>query len=79
MTWPYKTYIWPAETAVLLAMLLWKPALALANRRNDPCGYHVFSDMLLLPEATARVVDSSGIRASLGMVVIEFPTQLGKR
>jgi 5-methylthioadenosine/S-adenosylhomocysteine deaminase len=37
-------------------------------------GTTCFNDMYFFPDATARVVDQTGIRASLGMVVIDFPT-----
>jgi 5-methylthioadenosine/S-adenosylhomocysteine deaminase len=37
-------------------------------------GTTCFNDMYFYPEATARVVDQSGIRAHLGMTIIDFPT-----
>lgn len=66
-------HIWPAEQKFVGdAFVEAGSALAIAEMIRG--GTTTFSDMYFYPEATARVVDQSGIRASLGMVVIEFPT-----
>lgn len=64
-------HIWPAEQKFVGdAFVEAGSALAIAEMIRG--GTTTFSDMYFYPEATARVVDQSGIRASLGMVVIEF-------
>ena len=76
MTW-LNNHIWPAEQQFVGdAFAEAGSALAIAEMIRG--GTTCFSDMYFFPEATARVVDSSGIRASLGMVVIEFPTNWAK-
>lgn len=76
MTWLNK-HIWPAEQQFVSdAFVEAGSALAIAEMIRG--GTTCFSDMYFFPEATARVVDRSGIRASLGMVVIEFPTNWAK-
>lgn len=66
-------HIWPAEQKFVGdAFVEAGSALAIAEMIRG--GTTTFSDMYFYPEATARVVDQSGIRASLGMVVIEFAT-----
>lgn len=66
-------HIWPAEQKFVGdAFVEAGSALAIAEMIRG--GTTTFSDMYFYPEATARIVDQSGIRASLGMVVIEFPT-----
>lgn len=76
MTW-LNNHIWPAEQQFVGdAFVESGSALAIAEMIRG--GTTCFSDMYFFPEATARVVDSSGIRASLGMVVIEFPTNWAK-
>lgn len=72
MTW-LQDHIWPAEQQFVNdAFVEAGSALAIAEMIRG--GTTCFNDMYFFPEATARVVDRSGIRASLGMVVIEFPT-----
>ena len=72
MTW-LNDHIWPAEQQFVGdAFVEAGSALAIAEMIRG--GTTCFSDMYFFPEATARVVDRSGIRASLGMVVIDSPT-----
>jgi 5-methylthioadenosine/S-adenosylhomocysteine deaminase len=72
MTW-LNDHIWPAEKQFVSDSFVESgSALAIAEMLRG--GTTCFNDMYFFPEATARVVDSSGIRASLGMIVIEFPT-----
>lgn len=66
-------HIWPAEQQFIGDKFVAAgSALAVAEMLRG--GTTCFSDMYFFPEATARVVTESGIRASLGMVVIDFPT-----
>lgn len=72
MTW-LNDHIWPAEKQwVSDGFVEAGSELAIAEMIRG--GTTCFNDMYFFPDATARVVDESGIRASLGMVVIEFPS-----
>lgn len=72
MTW-LNDHIWPAEKRFVGdAFVEAGSELAIAEMIRG--GTTCFNDMYFFPEATARVVDQSGIRASLGMIVIDFPT-----
>ncbi|MCX4187273.1 TRZ/ATZ family hydrolase [Methylophaga sp. OBS4] len=72
MSW-LNDHIWPAEKQFVSDSFV-EAGSALAIAEMIRSGTTCFSDMYFFPEATARVVDRSGIRASLGMVVIEFPS-----
>lgn len=72
MQW-LQEHIWPAEGRLLSAdfcRIGSQIAIAEMLRGGTTC----FNDMYLFPEETARVVDASGIRASLGRILIDFPT-----
>lgn len=72
MTW-LNDHIWPAEKQwVSDSFVEAGSELAIAEMLRG--GTTCFNDMYFFPDATARVVDKSGIRANLGMVVIDFPT-----
>jgi 5-methylthioadenosine/S-adenosylhomocysteine deaminase len=72
MAW-LNDHIWPAEKQwVSDAFVEAGSELAIAEMIRG--GTTCFNDMYFFPEATARVVDYSGIRASLGMTVIDFPS-----
>jgi 5-methylthioadenosine/S-adenosylhomocysteine deaminase len=72
MTW-LNDHIWPAEKRwVSDAFVEAGSELAIAEMIRG--GTTCFNDMYFFPDATARVVDHSGIRATLGMIVIEFPS-----
>jgi len=72
MTW-LNDHIWPTEKKwVSDAFVEAGSELAIAEMIRG--GTTCFNDMYFFPDATARVVDQSGIRASLGMIVIEFPS-----
>ncbi len=72
MTW-LNEHIWPAEKRwVSDAFVEAGSELAIAEMIRG--GTTCFNDMYFFPEATARVVDYSGIRASLGMTVIDIPS-----
>lgn len=72
MSW-LNDHIWPAEKKWLSAAFVEAGSeLAIAEMLRG--GTTCFNDMYFFPEETARVVDSSGIRASLGMTVIDFPS-----
>jgi 5-methylthioadenosine/S-adenosylhomocysteine deaminase len=72
MDW-LQQHVWPAERALLSPEFVYdgtRLAVAEMIRGGTTC----FSDMYLFPEETARVVDATGIRAVLGLTVIDFPT-----
>jgi 5-methylthioadenosine/S-adenosylhomocysteine deaminase len=72
MTW-LNDHIWPAEAKFVSDSFVEAgSALAIAEMLRG--GTTCFNDMYFYPEATARVVDQSGIRAHLGMTIIDFPT-----
>ena len=72
MTW-LNDYIWPAEGRFVSdAFVQAGTTLAIAEMLRG--GTTCMNDMYFFPEATARVIDKSGMRACLGMLVIEFPT-----
>jgi len=72
MTW-LNDHIWPAEKKwVSDSFVEAGSELAIAEMLRG--GTTCFNDMYFFPDATARVVDHTGIRASLGIVVIDFPT-----
>ena len=76
MTW-LNDHIWPAEKQwVSDAFVEAGSELAIAEMIRG--GTTCFNDMYFFPEATARVVDYSGIRASLGMTVIDIPSAWAK-
>lgn len=72
MTW-LNDYIWPAERAVLSEAYV-KDASLFGCAEMLQSGITTFNDMYFFPEATATAVKQSGIRANLGLVVIEFPS-----
>ncbi|MFM9913940.1 MAG: TRZ/ATZ family hydrolase [Methylophilaceae bacterium] len=72
MRW-LQEYIWPAEAAHVLADFVRDGSL-LACAEMLRGGVTCFSDMYFYPAATAEAVIQSGIRAHLGLVVLDFPT-----
>ncbi|MFT7234490.1 MAG: 5-methylthioadenosine/S-adenosylhomocysteine deaminase [Methylophagaceae bacterium] len=72
MTW-LNDHIWPAEAKWVSEGFVEagsKLAIAEMLRGGTTC----FNDMYFFADVTARVVEQSGIRANLGMIVIEFPS-----
>ena len=75
MTW-LKTRIWPVEQA----LLSWEFVLAgtrLACLEMLRGGTTCFSDMYFFPEAAAVAARDIGMRANLGLTVIDMPTAAG--
>jgi 5-methylthioadenosine/S-adenosylhomocysteine deaminase len=72
MTW-LNDHIWPAEKKWVSDTFV-EAGSELAIAEMIRGGTTCFNDMYFFPEATARVVDQCGIRASLGMTVIDFPS-----
>jgi 5-methylthioadenosine/S-adenosylhomocysteine deaminase len=72
MEW-LEEHIWPAEQAWTGPDFVADgTALALAEMIRG--GITCFSDMYFFPDATARVAHAAGIRARVGLVVVEFPS-----
>ncbi len=72
MRW-LQEHIWPAETTHVSADFVRDGSL-LACAEMLRGGVTCFSDMYFYPAATAEAVILSGMRACLGLVVLEFPT-----
>lgn len=72
MDW-LKTRIWPAEAKHVSAAFV-RDGTLLACAEMLRGGITCFNDMYFFPEATAEAAQSLGMRAVLGMVIIELPT-----
>ena len=71
-TW-LNDYIWPAESKfVNYDFVLDGSELAIVEMIKG--GPTTFNDMYFFPDATAEAVKSLGIRANIGLVVMEFPS-----
>ncbi len=72
MNW-LNEHIWPAEQTVVSADFVHdgtRHAIAEMIR----CGTTCFNDMYFFPDQTAHVASVAGIRAMVGMIVIDFPS-----
>ena len=66
-------YIWPAESKfVSYDFVLDGSELAIVEMIKG--GTTTFNDMYFFPEATAKAVENLGIRANIGLVVMECPS-----
>jgi 5-methylthioadenosine/S-adenosylhomocysteine deaminase len=72
MRW-LKERIWPAESAHVSEAFVADGSLS-ACAEMLRGGITCFSDMYFYPEATAASVEKIGMRAVLGLVVLDFPT-----
>ena len=72
MDW-LENYIWPAETKWVDEEFVHDGTeLAIAEMLRS--GTTCFSDMYFFPDVIAKVVNQSGMRAAVGMIVLDFPT-----
>ncbi len=72
MDWLSK-HIWPAEAKHISAQFVYDGTLhACAEMLRG--GVTCFNDMYFFPEMTARAALDAGMRAALGIIVIDFPT-----
>jgi 5-methylthioadenosine/S-adenosylhomocysteine deaminase len=72
MDW-LQNHIWPAETQhVNEAFIHTGTELAIAEMIRS--GTTCFNDMYFFPDITARVATDIGMRASIGLILIDFPT-----
>ena len=68
-----KERIWPAEQRWLNDALV-RDGTRLACAEMLRGGITCFNDMYFFPDETARVVSECGMRATIGLVVVDFPT-----
>jgi 5-methylthioadenosine/S-adenosylhomocysteine deaminase len=72
MPW-LQNHIWPAEQQIVSEKFVRDSALfGCAEMLSG--GVTCFNDMYFFPQATAEAVLQAGMRAQLGLVVLEFPT-----
>ncbi len=72
MTW-LQDHIWPAEHKLVSAGFVYDGSLhacAEMIRGGTTC----FNDMYFFPEQTARAAEQTGMRAVVGLIVIDFPS-----
>ena len=72
MPW-LKDHIWPAEQQVVSARFVYDGTL-LACAEMLQGGVTTFNDMYFYPSAAAEAATKAGMRAQLGLVVLEFAT-----
>lgn len=72
MDW-LRDYIWPVETKLVSAAFV-RDGTLLACAEMLRGGVTCFSDMYFFPEAAAEAALESGMRAAIGMIVIEMPS-----
>lgn len=73
MTWLEK-HIWPTEKAIVSERYV-KDATLLACAEMLAGGITCFNDMYFYPKESALAAQQAGMRANLGLVVLEFPTK----
>lgn len=66
-------HIWPAETRFVSQRFV-RDGTRLAIAEMLRSGTTCFSDMYFFPDETARVAHEAGIRATVGLIVVDFPT-----
>lgn len=72
MSW-LEQHIWPAEHALVSERYV-QDATLLACAEMLSGGITCFNDMYYFPQAAAMAATQAGMRANLGLVVIEFPS-----
>ncbi len=72
MTW-LNDYIWPIENQYTDNQFVWD-GTQLACAEMIKSGITCFNDMYFFPESSTEATISAGLRANIGMVVIDFPT-----
>jgi 5-methylthioadenosine/S-adenosylhomocysteine deaminase len=66
-------HIWPAEKS-LVSLQFVSDGSRLAMAEMLKGGITTFNDMYFYPQATAEVSEEVGMRANIGLVVLDFPT-----
>ena len=72
MDW-LQNHIWPAEARLVSADFV-RDGTLLACAEMLRGGITCFNDMYFFPEAAARAALQAGMRAALGIIVIEIPS-----
>jgi 5-methylthioadenosine/S-adenosylhomocysteine deaminase len=72
MPW-LQNYIWPAEQQIVSEKFV-RDSTLFGCAEMLAGGVTCFNDMYFYPQATAEAVLQAGMRAQLGLVVLEFPT-----
>lgn len=72
MDW-LRNHIWPVETQIVSPAFV-RDGTLLACAEMLLSGVTCFSDMYFFPEAAAQAALQAGMRASIGMIVIEMPS-----
>ena len=76
MTW-LQQHIWPAESKMMSDKFVYQGTqLAIAEMLKS--GTTCFNDMYFMPDMAAKAALESGIRANVGLTVIDFPTAWAK-
>ncbi len=70
-------HIWPAEGQWVGAQFV-RDGAALSAAEMLRGGITCFNDMYFFPEETARVVKETGMRACIGLIVLDFPSAFAK-
>ncbi len=66
-------HIWPAESACISAeFIIDGTQLAIAEMLR--AGVTCFNDMYFFPDVMVEVVEKTGVRATIGLIVLDFPT-----
>ena len=76
MDW-LNNHIWPAEQKHVSAEYVFDGSLH-ACAEMIRSGTTCFNDMYFFPEETARAVEQAGMRAKLGLIMIDFPSAWAK-
>ena len=76
MDW-LNNHIWPTEQKHVSAEFVFDGSL-LACAEMIRSGTTCFNDMYFFPEETARAVEHAGMRAKLGLILIDFPSAWAK-
>jgi len=72
MDW-LQNHIWPAEAKWVNENFVYE-GTQLAIAESIRSGVTCFNDMYFFPDQAAKAVEESGFRASIGLIVIDFPT-----
>lgn len=76
MDW-LNNYIWPTESKCVNYKFV-KQGTDLAIAEMLRSGTTTFNDMYFFPDAAAKAAEQSGIRACIGLIVIDFPSAWAK-
>ncbi|MCU7836890.1 MAG: TRZ/ATZ family hydrolase [gamma proteobacterium symbiont of Taylorina sp.] len=70
-------HIWPTEGKFVDYQFV-KDGTTLAIAEMLRCGTTTFNDMYFFPDAAAKAAQEAGIRACLGLIIIDFPSAWAK-